>query len=125
MRLRQVTLVLVGGALVLVGLNGVFAPAALLAPLGIALPGASALSEARANYGGMHLGVGAFLVTGAVRRDLRTPALTVAALFLGGLVAGRVASLVVDGPPSAFVAGLLATELAGSALALVGLGRGE
>jgi hypothetical protein len=124
-RWAQTALVLAGAGLVLVGVTGLTQPHAVLAPLGIPLPGPSALSEARANYGGMHVGMGLFFLAGATRPALRTAALVAAAAFMGGLLVGRIVSAAVDGVPDAFVGFLFTTELAGTALAVAALVRGR
>jgi hypothetical protein len=123
-RLAQAALVLTGGGLLLVGLNGLAAPGALLAPLGIPLEGPPALSEARANYGGMHVGMGLFLLSAAALPGLRRAGLLATLAFTGGLAIGRLVSLAVDGMPSPFVWFLLTTELGAAGLALAALGRG-
>ena len=120
-RLGRIVLLLVGAVLVLVGVNGLVAPRTLLAPVGIPLAHASALSEARATYGGMHLGMGLFFVITGINPALRTVGLAAASAFLGGLVFGRMTSAVVDGAPGNFVGLLMATELVGATLALLAL----
>lgn len=77
----------------------------------------SALNEIRANYGGMHLALGLFFLSEASIRPLRAPALLVAALFTGGLVAGRLVSLVWDGKPNPFVWTLFSVECVGCLVA--------
>ncbi|HJQ84354.1 MAG TPA: DUF4345 domain-containing protein [Candidatus Binatia bacterium] len=120
-RLGQVALVLAGLGLAIVGVNGLTAPRALLAPLGIPLDAPSALSEGRANYGGMHVGMGLFFLSSAFVPRLRTAALLAATTFMGGLFLGRVVSVAVDGVPDPFVGVLFATELGGAALAAAAL----
>ena len=120
-RLGRIVLLLMGTVLVLVGLNGLVAPRTLLAPVGILLAEVSALSEARATYGGMHLGMGLFFLITGINPGLRTVGLAAASAFLGGLVFGRMTSAVVDGAPGNFVGLLMATELVGAILALLAL----
>ena len=78
----------------------------------------SALNEIRANYGGMHLALGLFFVFGAFVPSARLLALLIVALFTGGLVLGRLLSLVVDGAPNSMVWGLFALESVGALVAL-------
>jgi hypothetical protein len=120
-RLGTLVLFVSGLALLLVGTNGLIEPRTLLAPLGILLPSPSALNEARANYGGMHVGMGLFFMTAAFRPALRVAALMVAIVFMGGLFAGRVVSTLVDGAPDPFVGLLFASELGGALFALIAL----
>lgn len=109
-RLAPVVLALCGCAMLYVGWTGLRAPAALMDPLGIPLQGAAAYSEIRAAYGGMHVGIGLFLIATALRAPLRTVGLWANLCIMGGLVVGRLASLVVDGAPGGFALGLLAAE---------------
>jgi len=118
-RLAQVALVVAGTALLAVGWNGFAAPETLLGAVGVALERPNGLSEARATYGGMHVGIGAFLVAGAFAPALRRAALLVALAFFGGLVAGRSISVALDGWPGQFVVRLSFLESLGALAALV------
>jgi hypothetical protein len=65
--------------------------------LGLALPGADGLNEVRAQYGGFFLAVavcGAVALAGLIPRGT---ALVVNATVFGGLIAGRIVSLFLDG----------------------------
>ena len=97
-------------AMLYVGWSGLTAPASLMDPLGIPLTGPAARNEIRAAYGGMHVGIGLFLLATALRPALNVVGLWANLCVMGGLVAGRAASLVVDGAPGAFALGLLAVE---------------
>lgn len=102
------------------GLAFVLAPGLLgLVELVPATPGAR--SDVRAVYGGIELGLGAFLAACARRPPWHRAGLTAQALTLGGAVLGRVASLAVDGPPPSLVLGFGALELCGAVLAVVAL----
>jgi hypothetical protein len=114
-RMNQAALGMAALVFVWVGLNGLFAPAAITGPVELMAASASANNEIRANYGGMHLAVSALFVTGAVSVALRWAATVVLTLFTGGLVVGRLVSLLVDGMPNAFVMQLLATEATAAA----------
>jgi hypothetical protein len=114
---------LAGIAFLAVGVMSLVTPAAGMAPFGMALPTPSAVNEIRANYGGMHLAMGAFYLWAAARPAWRRAALLVLALFTGGLVVGRLVSLAADGAPNAFVWRLLVVEAAGAAAAAVLLRR--
>jgi hypothetical protein len=108
--LPPLTVGLSGLALLAVGWIGLTAPADLMTPLGIPLDGASAHNEIRAAYGGMHVGLGLFLVVAALRPALRATGLWVTLCIMGGLVVGRLASFAVDGAPGDFVVRLLIPE---------------
>ncbi|MCR9145107.1 MAG: DUF4345 domain-containing protein [bacterium] len=89
-----------GLATAVIGLGGLFAPELLAAPLGFALDNASARNEFRANYGGMLFLLGGLTAMGARRREWHGPALALALCFSGGLVLGRLVSLLLgDGAP--------------------------
>lgn len=122
--LPPLVLAVSGLALIGVGWTGLTDPAGLMQPLGIPLEGPSAHNEIRAAYGGMHLGLGLFLVVGALRPALRQVGLWVNACIMGGLVAGRLASFAVDGPASGFVLVLLAVEALGAIASALALASG-
>lgn len=123
-RIVPVALALSGIAMLYVGWTGLTAPASLMDPLGIPLAGPSAHNEIRAAYGGMHVGIGLFLLATALRPALHGVGLWANLCIMGGLVAGRAASLVVDGAPGGFVFGLLSVEaLAATASAALLVGR--
>jgi hypothetical protein len=123
MWLARAVLLLVGGSLAAVGVNGLLAPLTLLAPLGVQLQGPSALGEMRATYGGMHMAMGGFLLSAAFTPTLRRAALVVATVFVGGLAFGRAVGALVDGMPSAFACTLGAVEALGAAAGFVALRR--
>lgn len=109
-----------GLGILITGVTGLTSPQELFTPLGLRIEGASAMNEIRAAYGGMHVGIGILLLVGAARASFRRAALWVGLAFLGGLTIGRLASLVVDGPPRAFVYQLLVPEAA-SAIVIAAL----
>jgi hypothetical protein len=113
-----------GLALVVVGWIGLSAPADLMDPLGIPLDGPSAHNEIRAAYGGMHVGLGLFLLVTALRAPLRTVGLWVDLCIMGGLVAGRLASFAIDGAPGDFVVRLFIPEAIGAVLSALLLASG-
>lgn len=113
------------GALVFLalGANGLVNPVGHLAPYDLALRSPAWLGEVRANYGGMHLGIGLLLAFGAWLPDWRRTGLAVMLVFLGGLAAGRTLSVIVDGVPPGFAFAFIAIEWLGAAAALVLLRR--
>lgn len=125
------TLLLIAAAFLAVGWLGLTTPHVLLDPVGIALPSmqaepvarATALSEARATYGGMHFAMGLFFLAGVLFGRVRGIALTVALVYLTGLVTGRGVSLALDGMPQPMALGLLVVEAIGILLVLSALWR--
>jgi hypothetical protein len=116
-------IVKIGGPLAIVsGLVCVVATGPLLAMAGIrATP--SGLTDLRAIYGGLQIGLGVFLLW--CRSD---PARTAAGLLALGLAIGsvgalRVLGLIVDGEPNAFHAANLAFEVATTALVVFAIAR--
>lgn len=108
---------------VALGINGLINPVGHLAPYGVALATPAWLGEVRANYGGMHLGIGLLFALGAARPDWQRTGLAVLLVFLGGLAAGRTLSVFVDGTPPGFAFAFVAVEWIGAALALLLLRR--
>src|SRR5258705_12939060 len=70
------------------GVQWLIDPIAMATPLGIVLTNGDATSDARAVYGGMELGMAAFLVYSASSQDRRAQGLAPAALSLLGLGTG-------------------------------------
>lgn len=114
-RLAQLALLLCAAVWLSVGAPGLLRPALLLEPVGVALEGPDASSEARALYGGLHLALGGLYLIAVVRPRLHRPLLGLWTLLVGGLVAGRLVSLAVDGPPLGLARVLLALEVLGLA----------
>ena len=82
------------------GVRGLLEPAAHMAGFGLTDPGLMLLGEIRANYGGMHIGMGLMFM-----------------MFCAGLVFGRLVSWSADGRPSDFVMQLLIIEILASLIA--------
>lgn len=106
----KVLLFIAGLVFVGVGAVNLVAPQAGMEPLGLKLVTVDSLNEIRANYGGMHLFLGVFLLAAVFKAMLRTPALFLLAFFTGGLVLGRVVSLLVDGVPGNMMWGFMLLE---------------
>lgn len=115
------SLLVIAAAFLAVGWIGLTDPRVLLDPLGIQLPSeqavavarATAISEARATYGGMHVAMGLFFLVGVVLGRVRGVALAVALVYLAGLVAGRGVAIALDGPPQPLAWALLVVEALG------------
>lgn len=81
------------------GVLGLTAPAALIAPFGIELTVADARTEVRAVYGGFGVAVGVLLVLAAADvAGLRDGAAVSVAVALGGMAAGRLVGRITDRP---------------------------
>lgn len=93
------------------GVRGLLEPAAHMAGFGLTDPGLMLLGEIRANYGGMHIGMGLMFMIGAWLPRWRPAAMLALLLFCAGLVFGRLVSWSADGRPSDFVMQLLIIEI--------------
>ncbi len=116
--MAKILLIVAGLIFAAVGAISLTSPQFAVDPLGIQLTTVNSLNEIRANYGGMHLLLGLFLVAGAFRIALQKPALFLLTFFTGGLVLGRVVSLVVDGVPGNTLWAFLILETLGCLWAL-------
>lgn len=105
------------------GLNGLLNPLGHLAPYGLDHQTPAWLGEIRANYGGMHIGIGLLTGLGAIRKHWLQSALAVQLVFLGGLAVGRTASVFLDGVPPTFALTFIAIEWVGAGLAFFFLRR--
>ena len=114
-RMNQAALGMAALVFAWVGVNGLFAPEAIAGPVELLASSASAHNEIRANYGGMHLAMSALFLMGAISAAFRWTSTVVLTLFSGGLVIGRLLSLVLDGVPNPFVMQLLITEATAAA----------
>jgi len=111
-------LLLCGLSFLLIGANTFHDPLAAMAPVDLNINTVSALNELRANYGGLQIGMGLFLLAGLCCPTCTRPALLAQVLIVGGLAAGRLVSIALDGQPNAFVQGLVVLE---SVIALLSL----
>ena len=120
MRLPALSLSLAAVVFAGAGLAFLGAPGLLvLVDLAPATP--TARSDVRAVFGGLELGIGAWLALCVRQPAWHRPALVAQALAFGGLAAARLLSLIVDGVPRAVTFALWAPELSGLALALLAL----
>jgi hypothetical protein len=113
LRLARWVLALSGVPFVAIGLAFLVDPAAMGAHIGLALADATAANDVRAVYGGLQVGLGALLWACASRARWVTGGVAALLATFGGLVAGRVVSLLVDGMPAPLGLLLHAGELAG------------
>jgi len=121
--MRLARFVLIANAFVFAGAGTAFLlfPDAMAARVGIELRRVSGPSDVRAVFGGLEVAIALLLALAAARdARLRAGLLASASLF-GGLCAGRVTSLLLDGIPEAISWVLFGAELAGLVLSLVAL----
>jgi len=98
----------------LVGMYSLVDPnAALGVPLGLHIETVNSFSQERGTAGGVTLAVGILLIASAHYRKLVLPALWMVTMVLGGLEAGRLVSLIVDGVPGKTVWVYSAFEILG------------
>lgn len=100
------------------GIAIVAAPEAVLAPVGISGT-AAGLVELRAFYGGLEIGLAAFLFACAARRDWRAPGLLLVGLANGGIALARLLGIAQTGEFTTFFAIALAWEIGFTLAALV------
>lgn len=119
MNLFAKTVLFLNGLLFLVlGLRGVWDPVAHLALVEFQLNTPTALAEARAMYGGAHITLGLLFLVAAFQRAWLKPGLTVLAVFIGGLAAGRLAGVMADGANTPVILQFLGIEVVDLVLAL-------
>lgn len=99
------------------GLLGTVNPLVTARLLGLEVVDLRGLSQVRATFGLLHMALGAVIVRGSLRRPGSETYLSAAALLIGGVVVGRLLSIVVDG---AFTL-LNVLFLVGEAVALAGI----
>lgn len=105
------------------GLAIVVAPAAVLGSVGIG-GSVAGLIELRAFYGGLELGLGAFLLACVARPDWREPGLWSVALVNGGIAAARLLGIALTGEFTGFFAAALVWEIGFTVAATLALRRG-
>ena len=101
-----------------IGINTFVDPIAAMAPVDLGINTLKARNELLANYGGMQIGIGLYLLAACYLISIRKSALLAQCLIVGGLACGRLASLVLDGNPGSFNNFLLGLE---SSIALISL----
>ena len=106
----KIFLVLNTIAFMMIGINTTMDPGAAMAALDLAPQSVTASNEIRSIYGGMHFAFGCMMLAGAFMPGLTRHALWFCAAFLGGLVAGRLSSLMLDGQPNDLANFLLVFE---------------
>lgn len=84
-------------ALLVLGLAYFIRPEEMASFSGALLMGSAAVTEVRAYYGGLQLGLAAYLAMALLRQDLLRPALLLLVLLYSSLVLARIAGLWLDG----------------------------
>jgi hypothetical protein len=121
--LTRIYLALSALAFVLIGLNTFHDPVAAMAGLELQPSSVSAFNEVRANYGGLQVTIGLVLLAGVLSAAWLRPALWVSAAVTGGLVAGRLVSIALDGLPNSVVVGFFVLEIVATLAAFALLWR--
>ncbi len=119
-RFRIVVLSLAGLGFLGFGLAIVAAPEAVLGAVGISGTTAGMI-ELRSFYGGLELGLGAFLLACAAKPAWRLPGLWSVALINGGIGAARLLGIGLTGEFTGFFAGALVWEIGFTLAAIVAL----
>lgn len=97
MLFARIVLLIQIAALVLLGLAYFIRPEEMASFSGALLMSTAAVTEVRAFYGGLQLGLAAFLAMALLRLDLLRPALTLLVLLYSALAVARIGGLWLDG----------------------------
>lgn len=97
MLFARIVLLIQIAALVLLGLAYFIRPEEMASFSRALLMSAAAVTEVRAFYGGLQLGLAAFLAMALLRLDLLRPALTLLVLLYSALAVARIGGLWLDG----------------------------
>ncbi|WP_397608219.1 DUF4345 family protein [Silanimonas sp.] len=96
-------------------------PIGPLADIGITATGAPAATEFRAFYGGLEVGLGLLMLVAAAKPDWRMAGLWLVIATNGGIAAGRLVGVAVDGVWVPFFTYALVWEVGFAVLAAIGL----
>jgi hypothetical protein len=96
-------------------------PIGPLAAIGITATGAPAATEFRAFYGGLEVGLGALMLYAATKPQWRTAGLWLVIATNGGIAAGRLLGVAIDGVWVPFFTYALVWEVGFAGLAAVAL----
>jgi len=100
------------------GLFCLFFPPIVGETAGILVQSATGVTELRAMYGGLQIGLGALALSGALRAALTRPALLALAFLCAGLGSARLLGTVFDGGVSSYTIAGLAFEFLSAGLAI-------
>ena len=96
-------------------------PIGPLADIGITATGAPAATEFRAFYGGLEVGLGLLMLVAAAKPDWRMAGLWLVIATNGGIAAGRLLGVAIDGVWVPFFTYALVWEVGFAVLAAIGL----
>ncbi len=113
---RERVLILVSAAIFLLFGSWLFAVPTALEGIGIQLTSAAAITDVRAIYGGLELGLAAFLLVAQARPAWHRASLLLLACAIGGFAVGRLGGIILAGTGSPLMWGLLAIEAAAAAV---------
>ncbi|MEO0575876.1 MAG: DUF4345 domain-containing protein [Pseudomonadota bacterium] len=123
MSFAKVVLWLVGLITLAFGALSLVAPQKIAELTQFGLLSAGAITEVRAFYGGVELGLAAFWIAGAIKPTLMRGALVSMVLVWGAVVFSRAAGIVLDGSFNATMGVVLGIEILSAVLAYVALTR--
>jgi hypothetical protein len=102
------------------GVAFLVAPVAMIGLVELGASSPTARAEVRAMYGGLELGIAAFLFACLARRERVAAGLLCSTIALAGLALARGASIVLDGPVEPIMYWLAAAEVGGVVMSAVG-----
>lgn len=108
--IARLFLFVAGAFFVLAGLAFLVAPVALSEPAQLGLASPVAILEVQGFYGGQMIGLGAFVLLGAMRSQLAVAALLLIAADLGGTAMGRAVGMATSGELPVVMLGLMVLE---------------
>ncbi|MEM7611277.1 MAG: DUF4345 family protein [Pseudomonadota bacterium] len=123
MTLAKVTLWLFGLITLAFGVWSLFAPESLAALIKWGIVAPASITEIRAFYGGVEIGLAAFWIAGALKPDLTRGALLSMLLVWGMVVISRGAGIILDDSYSSTMLGALIAEVAAAVMAFISLRR--
>jgi len=113
-RMTRTFIIVAGWGFIITAMFGMFFPEQFTGLADIQLTSTSSLNEIRANYGGMHLLMGLYVLYLGLKRGETQTALWITGLFCSGYVAGRLISMGVDGMPNDVIFFYIAIEFIGA-----------
>jgi hypothetical protein len=96
-----ILLVLAGLGFISVAAQALYNPQSVMAMVQTELTNTSARNAIRANYGGMNMALGLYMVYAAFKKQ--PVGLLLLALYTGGFFVGRIAGFMIDGSANTFV----------------------
>ena len=121
MTFSRLVLVVTGTVFIAYGIAFLAVPVLMAAGAGIALPVPTAVTDVRAVYGGLQLGLGCLLICWSRRPSLTTAGLYAIVATLGGITLGRTLGIVVNRSAETANVIVLAFEATGPICAFVAL----